>query len=253
LATVLSQIARRAGFTAVLSGDLSAPVTLSFTKIELSKGLRQLLGRLPFVLIYGPSPGDGGPPPLLEMRVYGESGGETASVAAPRHDLRALLPWIAAATADEAALRADIAGLARDDRVQAMRWFAEQRDGQAVGRLRYFLALDADASVRRQAALALSDVGGDTAVAALDVGLGDEDPEVRFAVVDALGRTRGAGAELCLGQVLFGERDPEIRLTAVVGLGELRGAAARAFLEAAAKDPDEKVRAAADFFLVDWD
>jgi hypothetical protein len=40
---------------------------------------------------------------------------------------------------------------------------------------------------------------------------------------------------------------------AVVGLGEMRGEAARAFLEAAANDPNEKVREVADFFLVDWD
>ena len=102
--------------------------------------------------------------------------------------------------------------------------------------------MDRDPAVRGEAALALSSIGGEAATEALELGLGDVDPDVRFQVVEGIGGGAGFRNTLKLGQVLFGESDPEVRMSAIAGLGRAESEAAWGFLEVAAQDPDEQVR-----------
>jgi hypothetical protein len=96
-------------------------------------------------------------------------------------------------------------------------------------------------------------------VARLLAGRGDSGDRARLRALDrlsgrvdrvaiaALGRilVEGEDPAVRLGQVLFGDEDHEVRLLAVDHLARDPGEAAHAFLQAAADDPDQEVRATA--------
>ncbi len=261
LAEVLNAIGEHAGMEIVLKGDLSNPITQSFSGMALDQGLQRLLDGANFVMIYGSVHDEGSPRPLVELRVYGGVAGEIATTGESAEELaegaaaarRAVMLGIAPQAEGDMGLHEDIVGLERDDRIHAMRWLADLGDTAAVTTLGRFLALDKVSSVRSEAAMALSNIGGEAAVKALELGLGDDNPDVRFQVVDALSGIDGRRTALLLGQVLFSEPDVEIRMTAVLRLGEEHSEAARSFLEAAAEDPDDWVRETANSILGFWD
>ena len=264
LADVLREIAAQAGIEVALNGEFEHPVTQSFSGVAVEQGLKRLIGDVAFIMIYGPDHSGGGPPPLVGLRVY-ELVAVEATVIDKRNDelatdmsrsaviaRRSVMLGLGPAPEYDEGLHKDIASLDRDQRLYAMQWLADEGDQAAVWALGRFLALDEDPLVRGEAALALKDIGGAEAADALELGLGDIDPDVRFQVVDALSGMGGFEATLKLGQVIFGDSDPEVRITALAGLGSEKSEAAQAFLEAAVEDSDERVREVAEFILVDW-
>ena len=261
LADVLQAIADQAGIEIVLAGDLSFPITRSYSDVALEDGLQRLMGDASYVMIYGSVPDGEDPAPLIELRVYadimGTAGAISQSGAVSPEDaaiaLRAVTLSLAPTAEGDEGLHEEIAGLERDERILAMQWLADFEDSIAVATLGRFLALDKDSAVRSEAAFALSGIGSDAAAEALAIGLGDDDPGVRLEVVDALSGIEDFDTALRLGQVLFGEPDPEVRLFAVVGLGEEHSEAAWILLEAAADDPDNKVSEAANSILAAWE
>ena len=133
----------------------------------------------------------------------------------------------------------------RTDRIRAIERL-EGLQGQAViDELEHTLRYDADITVRRRAAVSLEDIGGDPVVNALEAGLGDDDPSIRIAVVNSLGRIGSQRAIMAIGQTIIGDRDVETRRAAVLALDGLEGGAVEAFLKAAQKDQDKSVRQAA--------
>ena len=131
-------------------------------------------------------------------------------------------------------------------RLAAVESLESTADEAAIGALGNILREDADREIRRRALDALRRIGGDDAARALEQGLGDADRELRATVIAALGEGRTDRAVASLGRVLFGDPDAELRARAVTLLGEHENEAARAMLEAARRDPDGRVRAAAD-------
>ena len=253
LAQILQDLAVQAQFHLVLKGHTSRPVTLSLVEVPLETGLRRLIGDLSAVLIYHPDqPDEAEGPRLRKLLVRGDAPGATlASV--PRRLFHSDRLGLVLVDETDPDLRADLAQLPAEERAAAMAWLAGQGGAAAIGALGFFLALDEDPKVRREAAAALERLGGDKVVPAIATGLGDQDPDVRFQAVQALGARAGEPSTMALGQVLFGESDPEIRAQAVVKLAETRTEANRALLESATHDSDPQVRDIAEDLLLNWD
>lgn len=262
LAEVLTEVGKQAGLEIFLEDDLDVSVTNSFSNEPLPQAIARLLGDITFVMVYGSAQQDERPPPLIALRVYGDSAGQAAPVDADELDTdqsveaniarRAVALGLGPTSDDDSGLYDDLAGHKDDERVHAMQWLGDLGDDAAINALGRFLALDHQPAIRGEAALALGNIGGEAASKALELGLGDEDPDVRFQVVEAMGEIGGSSSTFVLGQIIFGESDPEVRMSALASLGRVRSEAARAFLEAATEDPNHKVREIAYGILYAW-
>lgn len=269
LEEVLTQVGEQVGVEILLRSDVDVPVTTSFSNEPLDGAITRLLRGTDFVMLYHPTQGADGAPLHLEITVHGYSASQTAALdetideqEISIHELaedqseeaviarRAVALGLEPSAHDDGGLYEDLARLGRDERAHAMQWLANLGDEPAIKTLRRFLALDQDPAVRSAAALALGDVGGEAASEALTLGLGDNDPDVRYQVVEAIGAVAGDRGTLVLGQVLYSETDPEIRVSAIASLGGLPGDAARAFLESATEDPHPRVREIAEDALM---
>ncbi len=103
-----------------------------------------------------------------------------------------------------------------------------------------------DKSIRRDAAGALGWIDDSRAVDALLASLEDEEPEVRRAILIALGNIRDVRATACIIEVMKFDAEREIRTEAAHVLGVLQGAGAVAALSETLKnDMERTVRAAA--------
>jgi len=245
LAVLLREMGQRAGFAVVLQGDLDHLVSAHFRDLPMDAALRRVVGsEHALVMRYEPAREPGMPGRLLEVRVYGDVRGDpdrvTVAPVAPRGEGGAQKVEAPPGPDPEApGAYSGPAGMA------AVRALAARGDAASVAALGRILDTSSDPAVRREAIEALSRIGGEEAADALAHGLGDDDSAIRTGVVDALGDMGDEHATRMLGQVLFSESEPDIRLTAVARLGERDSDAARAFLDAAADDPDPLVRDAA--------
>ncbi len=131
------------------------------------------------------------------------------------------------------------------ERLQAIDRLTGLSDQYVVDSLKTALHSDSNPAVRRRAAVALEDIGGDPAANALEAGLGDDNPSIRIAVVTALGRIGSERAIMAIGQTIMGDPEPETRRAAVLALAGHEGGAVEAFLNAARKDDARVVREAA--------
>jgi HEAT repeat protein len=128
----------------------------------------------------------------------------------------------------------------------ALRILARQQDEAAIEVLGALAAHDPDATVRRIAATALGNIGGEAAAVALEAALVDPNVEVRIRAMRGLHVIGGAAAAGPLGELALGDADPALRRQAVHLLATLRSDEARATIDLAASDPDDSVRQAAD-------
>lgn len=248
LVAVLRDMGEQAGFTLVLQGTVDHQVSAHFKELPIARALRRIVGSdYALVMLYEPSAPGAPLGRLLEVRVYGDLRGDPAQVTiAP-----AAVPTPARATGGSPAAGSGTTDAGGPDAysgpagLAAVRTLAARGDPAAVAALGRILDTSTDPAVRRAAIEALGGIGGDKAAGAAARGLGDEDPAIRALVVETLGDMEGDRATRTLGQVLFGEPEPDIRLAAVARLRERDSAVARAFLDAAAGDPDPLVRDAA--------
>ncbi len=149
----------------------------------------------------------------------------------------------------ELAVRADtsdslqeaFAGIDPEERIAAIRELSDIDEGEAATILGDLLARDRNVMVRREAVLALDNIGGDAAVAAISNGLGDEDGLIRHQTITALWN-QGSHTVHLIGQALFGDPDPALRYRAVELLAADASPAAMAFVHSATEDPDADVR-----------
>jgi ankyrin repeat protein/HEAT repeat protein len=165
-------------------------------------------------------------------------------------------------------LEEDIRGGDPDLRKQALAALAETRSAKAIGLAERTLSVDGPSAMR-----ALGGIGGDRALALVTKGVGDPDEAVRREAARALGMLGGQGARVILLQAVETEESPAVREAdfsslgrlwgqedpgyfqeklegrddsgAALALGEVGGEAARAILEAAARDPQKRVRKSA--------
>ena len=251
LEAVLEAIAAQTEVVITLRGDLGAVRPQAFSDVPLGEGIRRLVDEHASLMIYEQPTARGAAGRLRELRVHGQVVSDEATPGdrarsqrvrtlrqAPNHPPPAPLP-----TYQELALKA------KGERLGAIRKLARREDEAALEVLGALVAQDPDATVRRIAATALSNLGGEDAAAALEVGLGDQDADVRIQAMRGLQAIeREDGAER-LGALALGDDNPEIRRQAVHLLGTLRSAEAWSTIESATSDPDDAVRAAAGKLL----
>ncbi len=242
LADVLQAIGEQAGFRVIIKGDLSAPVTWSFTQAPVDKALRRLLQNTSSVLIYAPSR-DGGIGPLVEVIVL-----ETKADAAAR---TAQIARMIPAKRTGGSRKTAVVSLNddREDRLRAVQRLANKPDAAATKDLALLLSEDEDPMIRRIAAIALGKIGGARAEAALTGALEDEDSLVRGRAIQALARKWGHKAVGSLGKTLMKDPDPTVRRQAALSLGRMSGEEALEALQAAQGDADYAVRRAVAFAL----
>ena len=248
LVQVLHALAAKAKFDLVQKGYAERTLSLQLTEAPLDDGLRRLVGDLSMVLIYR----EAVPYQLEKVIVKGNRPGPTVvlETAGPFLTNRFGLDLIAET---DKTLRRELGRLSPKSRAEAMEWLVEQGGEGAVSTLGHFLALDEAPEVRLEAAIALARIDVAEAAIALETGLGDQDPNVRFQTVESLGKMTSPRSTLALGQVLFSEPDGQTRAAATAALGGIRSEAAYAFLQSAAQDSDPKVREIAEQLLLSWD
>ena len=209
LESVLREIAEHAAFDLRTSGQLGR-VTATFAGLSLEEALRRLAPDHELMLVYRAAAGRD-EPSLVEVRVFAGSNPDD-----PRR-----------AAAD----LAEINQLLRGGRGQG-----------GTARLADLLGATASTAVRTRAALALGQIGGPGAEAALTGALNDPAAEVRVQAVHALRRVAGARAIPALQGLLLRDPDPPVRRAAARTLGMFRETSVRSALTAATTDPDAAVR-----------
>ena len=251
LSEVLLEIGRRSGIETRVSGDLDEPVNRSLKNVSVENAVRGLADHLTFVLIHGAAPAGGETSGIAQLWVYGNVDGSAAPtvVAVPaEQDPDGSPAALELAYRESEAVRrlaAEVGRARRAGRLHAVQSMARQGDETALAAVGRLLVDDPHPEVRREAASALGRTGSEAVIPLLEAGLGDEDPGVRAQVVGAVAVIGGERALRDLGQVALGDRDPDLRRIAVEHLAGDPREPARAFLEAAAKDPSPLVREAA--------
>jgi len=240
IADVLLAIGTQAGFEVIIRGDLSAPVTWSFTDLPLDKGIRRLLDDSSLIMVYAPSRGRAEPRPLLKVIALGASGNAAAGTASltrtmPGNNTEVSQETVSVSLSDD-----------REDRLRAVQRLAIVPDAAATKGLTLLLSQDDDPLIRQIAAIALGNVGGAHAQAALMAALQDEDGLVRERAIQALAKW-GSEAVASLVKTLMEDPDPAVRRQAALGLGRMSGVGALVALQAAQADPDYAVRQAVVF------
>ena len=236
---VLRMIGEHGGFKLSLRGKLGLVRPQSFSDLPLHKGIQRLAGNNSLIMIQ--AVGEDGTKRLAEVKVYGATALARKKPAERVRDLN---------RPDEEL--ANLASLERGPRLRAVRALARRKDASAISALALVLADDRDATVRRIAATALGNIGGEQAAASLIGALADEDPTVRIRATRGLRMIKGADAAPMLGEVAMGDRDPEVRRLTIHLLGALDSPEARRILESAMSDPDPAIREAAKRALANW-
>ncbi len=240
LAHVLLTIGAQAGFEVIIRGDLGAPVTWSFTNLPLDEGIQRLLDDSSLIMIYAPSQGRVEPRQLLKVIALGAGGDATAGTAPLAGRMPARETDVSQETVS-VSLNDD-----REDRLRAVQRLAIVPDAAATKDLTLLLSQDEDPLIRQIAAIALGNVGGAHAQAALTAALQDEDGLVRERAIQALAKW-GPEAVGPLVKTLMEDPDPAVRRQAALGLGRMSGFGALGALQAAQADPDYAVRQAVIF------
>ena len=233
LGDALREVARRTGLQVRGAEVLGDAVTVRFSGLPLSEGVRRLLARVDHVLVEE-MPAHGDARPLLALFIGRR-------------------PFAGAIEGDEMATTEEDAPGERLDRFLAAsdpavrRWAVERLGdvGDQWALPRVLAALrDQDAGVRESALGALGQYGP-VAVESL-TGLLERDtsPEVRAAALGVLGRVGGPVVAHWVRRMLD-DPDPRIRLAAVEALGQAGGPGATEALRTAVADRDQGVRAAA--------
>ncbi len=81
LAEVLRAIGEKAGFTVIIRGNLSAPVTRSLSDIPLEKAIKRLIGENTWFMIYRPSDSERQASAPLRLQVYAKRARDTGTAA----------------------------------------------------------------------------------------------------------------------------------------------------------------------------
>jgi len=108
--------------------------------------------------------------------------------------------------------------------------------------LKLTLMTNKDPLVRQRAVAALSDIGGNRVLDALESGLGDSSAAVRVELAKSFAGISNQRSILALGQMLMGDKNTKVRKQALHALSTHDSPAAHAFAEAALNDKDDSVK-----------
>jgi hypothetical protein len=246
LDSVLEAIAAQTDLAITIRGDPGTVQAQTFSDLPLVLGIRRLVGEHGLMMVFARADGRRELEHLREVRIYGDPPSD--DVARPGRPLTRTLGRTAEErpAAPEPPGYQELAKKSKAERLMAIRILARQQDEAAIEVLGALAAQDPDATVRRIAATALGNIGGEAAAAALEPALADTDVEVRIQAMRGLHVIGSEAAAASLGELALGDPDPALRRQAVNLLATLRSEAARATLEVAASDPDDAVRAAAE-------
>jgi hypothetical protein len=114
---------------------------------------------------------------------------------------------------------------------------AAQRQ-QAVQQLTALVRSDPNPLLRSRAVRVLSQIEDDATLTALNLAAGDEDPQVRVAVCQALGEARNRPALQSLARILSTDEHLDVRMAAARELGNYRDPEAYRALATALRDSD---------------
>jgi hypothetical protein len=252
LEAVLEAIAAQTDVRITIQGDPGTVGPQEFADLPLDAGIRRLTGERRLMMIFQPSDDPGEPGRLQEVWVYGDA--PPNDLAGPRIALTRTLGMVSKdpptptekQPAPTPPTYQELATKGKAERLAAIRALARQQDDAAIEVLGALLAHDPDPTVRRIAATALGNIGGEAAAAALEPALTEPDVEVRIQAMRGLHVIKGEAAAAALGELALHDADPALRRQAVHLLATLRSAEARSTVELAASDPDDSVREAAE-------
>jgi HEAT repeat protein len=242
---VLRLVGERAGVDVTLRGNLTAPVTRSFTDLPLEEGIRRLADGHSVAVTYGAT--GSGQATLTGVWVMA-GGSRTSSLDSGASASRREPADARVADITSESLLADQIG-----EIQRLRGDAADGSEAALARLADLAASDADAGLRQQAVAALARVKGPLVEQALTEALGDAEASVRVRAVRGL---RGTGTETAvasLARASTDDADPEVRLAALSALVSFPGHTMVQGLVRAVADPDGRVRDAAARGLAWWE
>ena len=251
LAQVLQTVGKRAGIEVTLRGDFSTPITASFTGVPLEEGIRRLAHGHSVAVTYAAAADaprgemltavwviEGSSRRTLGARPAPLGHGDGGSAEPRSSSLRDQEP--------EGKLGGWLSGM------QALADEADRGSEAAVALLTDISVSGPAAVIRQQAVAALGRLRGPDVEPALTSALADDDAMVRVRAVRGL---RGTGTETAvqsLAGVLLGDTDPEVRLAALNALTSFPGRTMLQGLAKAVTDPDGRVRDAAARGLAWW-
>jgi hypothetical protein len=258
LAQVLQAVGQRVDVELTLRGDLSAPITQSFSGVSLEEAFQRLAAGHSVVVTYAVAPGDSSRRGrLTEVWVLGRSSAPDPSVASTQRNGDPGESRLSSRRDQEAEDRTPVATLHFPlggwlSGIQALADEAGRGSEGAVARLTDISASEPDAVVRQQAVAALGRLRGPDVEAALAAALADVDMSVRVRAVREL---RAAGTEAALQSIagaLIGDPDPQVRLAAISALTSFPGRTMLQGLARASGDPNALVREEATRGLSWW-
>ncbi|MDH3389965.1 MAG: HEAT repeat domain-containing protein [Gammaproteobacteria bacterium] len=234
---LMQLVADEAGFEAAAYGDFGAQtVSLTFTELPLAVAIRRLLKDTSAIVSYRRA-GEPGAERAIE-KIFLLGSGSAAGSEPIRLETLAPDP-------DNDLRSSEIEATDARERIDAIERTQGLGDEITLENLAFSLQHDPDPEVRLKAITAIGEIGGSTAAAMLESGLGDDNPRVRQLVVQTLGAIEDERIPFWLGQVLMGDPDPRVRLVAVHSIARQGGDTARIFLEAATGDSSSAVSDAA--------
>jgi hypothetical protein len=250
LEAVLEAIAAQTDVAITVRGDPGTVHAQAFADLPLDAGIRRLAGARRLLMFFRDEGDRRAVPRLIAVRVYGDR--PAADLARARPLTRTLGKAAQKPTptpgppAPPPPGYQELASKDKTSRLGAIRGLARQADEAALEMLGALAAHDADATVRRIAATALGNIGGEAVVPALEAALADADVEVRIQAMRGLHAIDPEAAAAPLGELVLGDPDPGLRRQAINLLATLRGEEAHATVELAASDPDDSVRQVAE-------
>ncbi|MBI3900449.1 MAG: HEAT repeat domain-containing protein [Gammaproteobacteria bacterium] len=219
LIELLDEIGRRSGLTVVPLVTLAQRVDVTFDRLPLEQGLRQILRHRSFALKYTPT-------------TRGQARAETLWIL-PQGDEKyeAQGPRLANASSNKVGqrniddeisqLRSTLSNSDSEYRQQAAVELGAQANVNAVSPLRQALT-DSDADVQQAAIFSLAQIGGTESALALATALHDSNPRIREQAIEALGDVGGAVAMGLIEKALTDDV-AVVRLAASETLEQLRG------------------------------
>jgi hypothetical protein len=249
LDAVLEAIAAQTEVAITIRGDPGTVRPQAFADLLLEAGIRRLAGERGLMMVFARPDDRSEPGRLREVRVYADL--RSDDLARPHGPLTRTLGRLAKERppAPEPPSYQDLAKKDKSERLAAIRGLARQKDEAAIEVLGALLAHDPDGTVRRIAATALGNIGGEDAATALESALADQDVEVRIQAMRGIYVIGHEAAAESLGELALGDADPELRRQAVHLLATLRSDEARSTIDLAASDPADSVRQAAEEVL----
>lgn len=217
LRELLTEIARKSGFTLVLLSPLQDKMTVEFKQLPLHNAFERILRHRNFAVEYDTSAGASSRVAGLWVFQNGEQNGpaQTIVFTKPEADRSQ-----AATAVDNSVVQAVFVSPNPEDREDAVETLGQSGQTDQIDNLSLALT-DVNADVRDAAIDALADIGGDEAAQALAVALGDENAALREGAVDALGKIGGDTAMQVLAAALQ-DNDEFVRETATEVLSQIK-------------------------------